>query len=69
MDQYIGTPLEVKVDQAAGTFLVSRRVFTDRDVLDLEHEKIFQRCWLYCGHDSELTEPGPLYSDPKNPRG
>ena len=47
MDQYIGAPLEVRVDQEAGTFLVSRRVFTDQDVLDREHEKIFQRCWLY----------------------
>ncbi len=51
MDQYIGTPLEVRVDQAAGTFQVSRRVFTDQDVLELEHEKIFQQCWLYFGHD------------------
>jgi p-cumate 2,3-dioxygenase alpha subunit len=58
MDQYIGTPLEVRTDKDAGTFHVSRRVFTDQNILDLENEKIFQRCWLYCGHDSELTEPG-----------
>ena len=37
---------------------MSRRAFTDPSVLDLEHEKIFERCWLYCGHDTELPEPG-----------
>ena len=58
MDQYIGTPLEVRSDKDAGTFQVSRRVFTEQSILDLENEKIFQRCWLYFGHDSELPEPG-----------
>ena len=57
MDQYIGTPLEVRSDKDAGTFQVSRRVFTEQNILDLENEKIFQRCWLYFGHDSELPEP------------
>ena len=56
MDQYIGTPLEVRSDKDAGTFQVSRRVFTEQNILDLENEKIFQRCWLYFGHDSELPE-------------
>ena len=58
MEQYIGGPLQVRSDNEAGVFQVSRRVFTDPDILALEHEKIFQRCWLYCGHDSELPEPG-----------
>ena len=58
MDQYLGTPLQVRTDSASGTFQVSRRVFTDQSVLDLEHDKIFERCWLYFGHDSELPEPG-----------
>jgi hypothetical protein len=43
MDQYIGSPLQVRTDLDAGTFQVSRRAFTDQNVLDLEHEKIFQR--------------------------
>ena len=41
MDQYIGTPLEVRSDKDAGTFEVSRRVFTEQNILDLENEKIF----------------------------
>ena len=39
MDQYIGTPLEVRSDKDAGTFEVSRRVFTEQNILDLENEK------------------------------
>jgi p-cumate 2,3-dioxygenase subunit alpha len=58
MDQFVGTPLEVRSDPQAGLFQVSRRVFTDPDILELEHRKIFEHCWLYCGHDSELPEPG-----------
>ena len=58
MDQLTGAPLEVRIDKQAGIFQVSRRVFTDQNILDLEHERIFAHCWLYCGHDSELPEPG-----------
>jgi p-cumate 2,3-dioxygenase alpha subunit len=58
MDQQITSPLQVRHDQDAGTFMVSRRVFTDPNILQLEHDKIFERCWLYCGHDTELPEPG-----------
>ena len=39
-------------------FQVSRNVFTDPEFLKLEHEKIFEKCWLYFGHDSELPERG-----------
>jgi len=45
MDQYIGTSLDVRSDKDAGLFQVSRRVFTDPEILAREHEKIFQRCW------------------------
>jgi p-cumate 2,3-dioxygenase alpha subunit len=58
MDQHIATPLGVRLDQASGLFQVSRRVFTDQTFLELEHQKIFEKCWLYFGHDSELPEPG-----------
>ena len=28
------------------------------DILELERERIFDRCWLYAGHESEVREPG-----------
>ena len=44
-------------DRAASQFLVPRRAFTSPDVLTREYTAIFDRCWLYLGHASEL-EPG-----------
>lgn len=38
--------------------LVSRRIFTDPEIRDLEIERIFNRTWLLLGHESELANPG-----------
>src|SRR5690349_15262669 len=43
---------------AAGLFRVHRSALTAPDVLALEGERLFARCWLYVAHDSELPEPG-----------
>jgi p-cumate 2,3-dioxygenase alpha subunit len=45
-------------DEAASTFRVDRRVFGDRELFDRERTHIFEKCWLYVGHASELREPG-----------
>ncbi len=45
-------------DPVANRFLVPRRNFTDRAVFEREYAAIFDRCWLYLGHASELPEPG-----------
>jgi ethylbenzene dioxygenase alpha subunit len=41
---------------------INRRIFTDPDVYDLEQERIFGRCWLYVGHESEVSRPGDFTS-------
>src|SRR3954467_9208371 len=41
-----------------GLFRVHRSTMTSDEVLALERERIFERCWLYVGHESEVTEPG-----------
>jgi p-cumate 2,3-dioxygenase alpha subunit len=46
-------------DAERGRFKVHRSVFRDEAVLALERERIFDRCWLYAAHASEL--PGPLH--------
>lgn len=45
-------------DHVHGTFLVHRSALTSRDIFELERERIFERCWLYVGHDSEIPQAG-----------
>ena len=45
-------------DRVRGTFRVNRRVFTDPEILELERREVFDRSWLYAGHESEIANPG-----------
>ena len=40
------------------TFSVNRKVFVSDDVLEAEQRQIFDHCWIYVGHASELKQPG-----------
>ena len=46
------------IDESKKTFKVSRRAFVDPDILEAERAQIFDKCWLYLGHSSELAKPG-----------
>jgi p-cumate 2,3-dioxygenase alpha subunit len=48
----------VSDDSVAGTFRVHRRAFTSDEVLTREARAIFERCWIYVGHSSEIPDPG-----------
>lgn len=39
-------------------FLVNRRVFTDKEILARERAEIFNKCWLFIGHETEIPELG-----------
>lgn len=45
-------------DRDAGSFRVNRRLFVDQAILEAERRAIFDRCWLYVGHASEIAKPG-----------
>jgi p-cumate 2,3-dioxygenase alpha subunit len=45
-------------DRERGTFRVHRSSMTSAVVLEAEREQIFDRCWLYVGHESEIPTPG-----------
>src|SRR3546814_10097968 len=46
------------VDEQRGIYRVPRRAFTDQAVFERECRAIFDTCWLYLGHASELPNPG-----------
>src|SRR6185312_16028014 len=47
----------VRVDAAAGRFSVARSNYTDPAIFAAEMERIFSKCWLYVGHESEVAQP------------
>ncbi|MEQ8348870.1 MAG: aromatic ring-hydroxylating dioxygenase subunit alpha [Sneathiellaceae bacterium] len=49
-------------DRARGVFRVNRRAFTDPEILEKERREVFDKCWLYAGHESELAGPGAFFT-------
>ncbi|WP_349260418.1 aromatic ring-hydroxylating dioxygenase subunit alpha [Baekduia sp.] len=45
-------------DRERGLFRVKRTTMTADAVWQAERKRIFDRCWLYLGHDSEIERPG-----------
>lgn len=43
-------------------FLVNRRALVENAVLDAEKKLIFDKCWIYAGHESEIPEIGNFKS-------
>jgi phenylpropionate dioxygenase-like ring-hydroxylating dioxygenase large terminal subunit len=41
---------------------VHRSVYTDREIFDREMENIWERTWVYCGHESQVKEPGDFFT-------
>jgi p-cumate 2,3-dioxygenase alpha subunit len=48
----------IQDDLKRGVFRVNRATMTSEAVFALERTRIFDRAWVYVGHDSEVTEPG-----------
>ena len=45
-------------DRRRGIFRVHRSSMTSVDLFRREKEQIFDRCWIYLGHESEVEHPG-----------
>ena len=45
-------------DWAARTFRVNREVFRSEEIFARERRQIWDRQWLYLGHESEIPKPG-----------
>ena len=44
-------------DRVVPSFRVNRKCLVDQGVLDRERAQVFDRSWLYVGHESELASP------------
>jgi p-cumate 2,3-dioxygenase subunit alpha len=47
----------VREDRDRHRFKVARRAFTDEAVLEAERRVVFEHCWIYLGHESEIPNP------------
>ena len=45
-------------DRRRGRFKVHRSAMTSPELFQRERELIFNRCWIYLGHESEVEKPG-----------
>ncbi|MXY19907.1 MAG: Rieske 2Fe-2S domain-containing protein [Dehalococcoidia bacterium] len=45
-------------DSERGIFRYHRSSLTSPHILELERDRIFDRCWLFLGHESEVEKPG-----------
>ena len=41
---------------------VHKSVYTDQQIFDKEMENIFEKVWVYCGHESQIPNPGDYYA-------
>lgn len=49
-------------NQQDGLFRVNRQAFLKPEILELEKQRIFERCWIYAGHETEAPKPGDFCS-------
>lgn len=49
-------------DEQRGLFRVHRSAFTSPEILAAEQERIFDRTWLYVGHESEIPRAGDFHT-------
>lgn len=46
------------IDREKGRFRVHRNAYRDPAIFEQEKKTIFEKCWLYVGHRSEIPNPG-----------
>jgi phenylpropionate dioxygenase-like ring-hydroxylating dioxygenase large terminal subunit len=52
------------IEDGGSRMRVSRRIFSDPEIHALELERIFNRTWIFLGHESELPRPGSYVTRP-----
>jgi phenylpropionate dioxygenase-like ring-hydroxylating dioxygenase large terminal subunit len=52
----------MNVSQLVEPDRVHRTVYTDQQIFERELSQIFERVWVYCGHQSQVPQPGDYYA-------
>src|SRR3954464_3718643 len=52
----------MNVSQLVEPDRVHRHVYTDQQIFDRELSQIFERVWVYCGHQSQVPNPGDYFA-------
>ena len=50
------------VDELVEVDRVHRSVYTDQEIFDREMENIFEKIWVYCGHETQVAKPGDFHT-------
>jgi 3-phenylpropionate/trans-cinnamate dioxygenase subunit alpha len=58
--QALAIDVDRLIDREKG--LVSRLIMSDEEIYQLELERIFNRCWLVLGHESQVEKPGMFFT-------
>jgi phenylpropionate dioxygenase-like ring-hydroxylating dioxygenase large terminal subunit len=53
---------QLDLDRLVEPDRVHRRVYTDPEIFDLEMRHIWERIWVYCGHESQIPQVGDYYT-------
>lgn len=54
--------MELNVNALVEPDRVRRQVYTDPAIFDREMARIFERIWVYCGHESQVRKPGDYHA-------
>jgi p-cumate 2,3-dioxygenase subunit alpha len=49
-------------NQQDGLFRVNRQAFVSPEIRELEQRRVFEQCWMYAGHESEIPNSGDFRS-------
>lgn len=62
MTHLIATDQSLDMDALVRRDAVHRRVYVDPSIFELELERVFERTWLYVGHESQVRNAGDYYA-------
>ena len=57
-------PSQLNLDELVQETRVHRRIYLEQEIFELEMERIFERNWVFLGHESEVAEPGDYKTVP-----